>query len=246
MNPTLALNRADTGREKWHDSSDEEIVARVRGGERDLFEVLMRRHNQRLYRVARAVLRDDGEAQDVAQEAWVQAFAHLDQFAGRARFSTWLTRIALYAAWDRARRRGRLDSIDTAAGEKPRMTPASPARSPEREAYDRELAAVLESAVESLPDVYRSVFVLREIEALSTAETAECLELTEETVKTRLYRARGLLRRDLLARAGTAAGSLYSFAGDKCDRMVASVFARIGTGLESGRVEKGSHSPPVH
>jgi RNA polymerase sigma-70 factor (ECF subfamily) len=214
--------------------SDEQIVEEVRAGDLDRFEALMRRYNQRLYRVARAVLRDDGEAQDVVQDAWVRAFTHLDQFAGRARFSTWVTRIALYEAWGRARRRSRFESIDDdASATAMRHRAAGP--DPESAAADREIASILESAIENLPEGYREVFVLREVETLSTAETAECLELTPENVKTRLHRARGLLRRNLTARAGTAVESAYAFDGARCDRIVASVMERL-------RVQTGSRS----
>jgi RNA polymerase sigma-70 factor (ECF subfamily) len=216
-------------------SSDEEIVERVRSGELELFEVLMRRYNQRLYRVARAVLRDDGEAEDVAQEAWVRAFTHLDQFAGRAKFATWLTRIALYEAWGRARRRRRFGPIDAVPGEVVPMREPSSGRDPERETFDHEIGKVLEAAIDALPSTYRSVFVLREIEALSTAECAACLDLTEETVKTRLHRARALLRRELLARAEAASAEALTFAGVRCNRMVASVFARIGVARPGAR-----------
>src|SRR5215471_122350 len=116
--------------------TDEEVVDRVRAGESALYEIIMRRYNQRLYRIARAVLRDDGEAEDVTQEAWVRAFTHLDQFAGRAKFSTWLTRIALYEAWGRARRRRRFESIDTEAGEREEMRKSSTVPDPERETFD--------------------------------------------------------------------------------------------------------------
>lgn len=222
------MNQAVAKVEQGNDSSDEEIVERIRAGEADLYELLMRRYNQRLYRVARAVLRDDAEAEDVAQDAWVRAFTHLDQFEGRARFSTWLTRIALHEAWARARRGARFESIDARSGEGAPMNVTSTGRDPERSASDRELASVLETAIEALPETYRSVFVLREIEDLSTSETAECLELREETVKTRLHRARGLLRRALLERVGEATAASYAFAGARCDRMVANVLGRIG------------------
>jgi RNA polymerase sigma-70 factor (ECF subfamily) len=206
--------------------SDEEVVERVRAGDLDLFEVLMRRYNQRLYRVARAVLRDEGESEDVVQDAWVRAFTHLDQFAGRARFSTWLTRIALYEAWGRARRRSRFESIDADSNEKS-VTETSRDRNPEENASNSEIASILEGAIESLPESYRTVFVLREVESLSTLETAECLDLTAQAVKTRLHRARSLLRRGLAERVGPTAAGAYAFAGARCDRIVESVLARI-------------------
>jgi RNA polymerase sigma-70 factor (ECF subfamily) len=202
------------------------VVERVRAGDLDLFEVLMRRYNQRLYRVARSVLRDEAESEDVVQDAWVRAFTHLDQFAGRARFSTWLTRIALYEAWGRARRRSRFESIDVDSNEK-NVTETSRDRNPEENASNSEIASILEGAIESLPESYRSVFVLREVESLSTQETAECLDLSAQAVKTRLHRARSLLRRGLSERVGPAAAGAYAFAGARCDRIVESVLMRI-------------------
>ncbi len=202
--------------------TDEEIVERILGGETALFELLMRRYNQRLYRVTRAIVRDDGEAEDVIQDAYVRAFEHLDQFAGRARFSTWLTRIAVHEASARLRRRGRWIDIEESM---PTLASAGPG--PEQRAADHELGQAIEAAVEALPRVYSSVFMLREVEGLSTAETAACLDINAETVKTRLHRARALLRNHITARIGVAARETFEFAGARCDRTVAAVMARI-------------------
>lgn len=208
--------------------SDEEVVRRVRAGQIDLFEVLMRRYNQRVYRIARAVLRSDSEAEDVTQEAWVRAYAHLDQFAGRAEFRTWLGRIALHESWARARRGRRQESLEPEPGAEGReVKPESPAPDPEKAAFDREVRSLVEAAVEGLPEIYRTVFMLRHVEELSTSETAELLELSEETVKTRLHRARSALQRELLAEAGAGIRQAFPFLGARCDRMVASVLARI-------------------
>ena len=203
-------------------ASDEEIVGRVLAGETALFELLMRRYNQRVYRVVLSVVGNPGEAEDVTQDAWVRAFEHLDQFAGRARFSTWLTRIAVHEAMARLRRLGRHVPIEDSM-----ETLRSPAASPEQRAADRELGGVIEAAFAVLPQVYRSVFMLREIEGLSTVETAACLDLNEETVKTRLHRARALLRNQITARIGMSAKEAFRFAGARCDRTVAAVMARI-------------------
>jgi RNA polymerase sigma-70 factor (ECF subfamily) len=203
--------------------SDEDIVARVLAGETAMFELLMRRYNQRLYRITRAIVRDDAEAEDVTQDAYVRAYEHLDQFAGRARFSTWLTRIAVHEASARVRRRGRQIGIEETM---PEIASAAPG--PEQRAVAREYARVIEAAVDALPDVYASVFILREVEGLSTAETAACLDINAETAKTRLHRARALLRNDITARIGAAAGDVFHFAGARCDRTVAAVMARIG------------------
>lgn len=209
---------------------DEEVAARVLGGERELFEILMRRYNQRLYRVARGILGDDAEAEDVMQDAYVRAYHHLDQFAGRARFATWLTRIAVHEALARARRRGRVVEIDAMTDTRKDSLPAlaSPERDPERRAIDRNLKTVLEGAIDELPPSYRVVLLLRDVEGLSTASTAEALGLEVPAVKTRLHRARGMLRRRLAEQTGAACREAFSFQGARCDRVVAGVLARIG------------------
>jgi RNA polymerase sigma-70 factor, ECF subfamily len=207
---------------------DREIIDRVCAGETDLFEVLMRRYNLKLYRAARSVFPNDAaEAEDVVQDAWVRAFEHLDQFEGRAQVSTWLVRITLHEAWSRARRRRRVGSLDESAGKETAMETATPIPDPEMDAAALEMRGLLEEAVAALPESYRTVFVLRSIEDMSTEETAECLDLTVDVVKTRLHRARGLLRRDLLARAGSTTAALYPFAGARCDRIVAAVLERV-------------------
>src|SRR4051812_1380698 len=157
--------------------TDEQVVVRVLAGETALFEVLMRRHNQRLFRVARAIVRDDVEAEDVMQEAYVRAFSQLAQFEGRASWATWLTRIAVNEALARVRRRGRFvdTDVETSEGSK-EGTMERPG--PEDQTSARELGAFLERAVDALPDIYRSVFVLREAEELSTADTATALGIS--------------------------------------------------------------------
>ena len=225
-----STNRALLGQEaKNLPISDDEVVRRVRAGETGLFEVVMRRYNQRLYRVARAILRDDAEAEDVTQQAYVNAYRHLDQFAGLALFSTWLTKIAVHEALARARRRARFDEQEAVHDwdEDTMGALKSPGPDPERQALTVELRALLESAIEALPEHYRAVFVMREVEGMSTAESAECLDITEETAKTRLHRARKLLRDALYERAGIESAAVFSFQAPRCDRMVAAVFEQI-------------------
>jgi len=202
--------------------TDEEIVLRLRAGEIALYEVLMRRHNQRLFRVARSILRDDAEAEDTMQDAYVRAYQHLDSFAGKAKFATWLTRIAVYEALRRLRRRARTGDLDSVMD-----TASTCAPSPERQAYDHELRATLERAIDRLPDAYRSVFVLRMVEGLDVADTAAALDVGLEAVKTRLHRARAMLRHDLQKRSGIEATQAFSFHAVRCDRVVAGVFSRI-------------------
>ena len=204
---------------------DEEIVPRILAGETALFEVLMRRHNERIYRAARAILRDAREAEDVMQEAYVNAYAHLDQFDGRAQFSTWLTRIAVNEALARARKRGRFEPLDADSLETTMPTMSAP--DPERQALGQELGALIESAVDKLGDGYREVFMLRQVEGLSTAETAQILGVSEDVVKTRFSRARHALQTDLLDRVGGAAGHAFPFGKARCDALVAAVTARV-------------------
>jgi RNA polymerase sigma-70 factor (ECF subfamily) len=209
--------------------SDEEVVQRVRAGETGLFEVVMRRYNQRLYRIARAILRDDAEAEDVTQQTYLNAYRHLDQFAGRAMFSTWLTKIAVHEAWARARRRGRFEENEAVRDRDRESMDAvkTPGPDPERQAFSGELRALIDSAIEALPEHYRAVFVMREVEGMSTAESAECLEITEQTAKTRLHRARLLLRENLYERAGIENAGAFSFEAPRCDRVVAAVLEQI-------------------
>lgn len=209
--------------------SDEEVVARVLAGETELFEILMRRYNQRLYRVARAILVDDGEAEDVMQDAYVRAYAHLDQFAGRSRFSTWLTRIAVYEALARARRGKRLVQIDHFSPAKEGSMSADD-RGPEQNAILRDLRSVLETSIAALPESFRSVLVLRDVEGLSTAETAESLGISEALVKTRLHRAHAALRREMASRTGDALAESFPFHLSRCTRVVEAVFRRIQAG----------------
>jgi RNA polymerase sigma-70 factor (ECF subfamily) len=208
--------------------TDEDVVGRVRAGETALFEIVMRRYNQRLYRTARAVLSDETEIEDVLQQAYVNAYTHLDQFAARARLSTWLTTIVLREALARRRRR----AAQPAAAQEPgdsmeTLVAAQP--DPERQAYAGELRRVLEDAVDALPDGYRAVFMLRDVEGLSTLETGEGLGLGEEAVKTRLHRARAMIRRSVTARIGAVAAGAFEFHAPRCDRVVQAVLARIGS-----------------
>jgi RNA polymerase sigma-70 factor (ECF subfamily) len=207
---------------------DEVVVSRVLAGETALFEILMRRYNQRLYRVSRVILRDDGEAEDVMQDAYVRAYEHLNQFAGKAAFSTWLTRIAIHEALARKRRRGRMEELDalTANGDNMPILKSS-ALTPEAGTAQAETRQLLEDAIDRLPENYRTVVMLREVEEMSVAETAESLGVTDAVVKTRLHRAHAMLRKDLYSRARGRATDLYQFHAVRCDRVVKAVFERI-------------------
>jgi len=205
---------------------DREVVGRVVAGERPAFEILMRRHNTRVWRAVRSVLRDDADAEDAMQQAWLCAYQHLGQFQGSSAFSTWLTRIALNEALLRLRRKNPLAAA-AALQEDTMDAAADPRADPERQASGRQLAALLEEAIDGLPVNHRTVVMLREVEGLSTSEAAEALGVSEDVVKVRLHRAKQALRRALWERAGLAAEEAFTFLAPRCDRMVASVFARL-------------------
>jgi RNA polymerase sigma-70 factor, ECF subfamily len=206
--------------------SDAEIIQQVLAGNTALFELLMRRYNERIYRAARSIVRDEQEAEDVMQQAYVNAFTHLRQFNGSAQFSTWLTRIAINEALARVRRRGRYEALDDLSNVEPFMS-TNPVQNPERQAFVGELRGLLEWAIDTLPDGMREVFVLRDVEGLSTAEVAESLDVSEDVVKTRLSRGRAALRRALLERTGASAPEAFRFYRPRCDRVVQQVLARI-------------------
>ena len=185
----------------------------------------MQRFNQRVYRVARAIVKNDAEAEDVMQQAYLNAFTHLQQFAERAKFSTWLTRIVIHEALGRRRRTHPTEDISGGFGGDGMPQAQSVGPSPEHQAYASELKRLVEESVDALPDAYRAVFMLRDIEGLSTSETAEGLDLGEEAVKTRLHRARAMVRRELYARAGGTTADAFTFHRTRCDEIVRRVFA---------------------
>ena len=201
--------------------SDEEVVRRVVAGERELFELLLRRYNQRIYRAVRAVLRNPDDVEDVMQQAYVSAYRHLHQFEGRASFATWLTKIALREAGARNKKTVSLWGENT-MNELPEPSP-----DPEARAVAADLMQHVEAEVAALPEAYRSVLLLREVEGLSTEETAACLELSTDVVKTRLHRARTMLRDALYRRAGVGLQSIFTFGSQRCDRVVGRVMDEI-------------------
>lgn len=205
---------------------DGALIARIVRGESALFELLMRRHNQRIYRTVRAILGRDDDCEDVMQQTYISAFTHLGQFRSDARFSTWLTRIAVNEAIQRGRRQIRRPEAalsTTEADVRPTTAP-----DPEHATYARELGILIDSAVDALPDAYRAVFVLREIEGLSIADTAQALDLNQDTVKTRLHRAKTSLRAEITRQLGTSPPVVYAFHLTRCDRVVRNVKAQLG------------------
>jgi RNA polymerase sigma-70 factor (ECF subfamily) len=192
--------------------SDEQVIERVLAGETALYEVVMRRYNTRLYRVAHAILKNDAEAEDVMQDAYVRAFQHLDQFAGRAKFSTWLTRIAVHEALARVHKAKRFEAWDDMNESKQDRIGAAQTRSnPESEAASGELSRLLEEAIEKLPENYRTVVMMRDVEEMSTSETAECLSITEDNVKIRLHRPMECSARSFMRRPKSPQRKLFRF-----------------------------------
>ncbi len=220
------MRNAVGGREDT-EKTDHDVIEQILRGDTALFELLMRRYNERVYRAARSILRDDHEAEDVMQQAYVNAFTHLRQFNGASRFATWLTRIAINEALARVRYQRRYEPFnDELSPAEPCMLPSS-AENPERHAFTGELRSLLESAIDALPPGMREVFMLREVEGMSTAEVAECLDVSEDVVKTRLSRGRAALRALLMERTGATAPEAFRFYRPRCDRVVARVLAEI-------------------
>lgn len=207
--------------------SDEEVVARVLAGDDALFELIMRRHNQRLYRTIRAILREETEVEDVMQQAYINAYTHLGQFAGDARFSTWLTRIAVNEALARLRRSRFVVAENNLDYSDAMTTAPSSEMTPEENASNEQLRRILEEAILALPDAYRLLFVMRELDGLSTEEAAAALNVSTDVVKTRLHRARTMLRQSLLTRAGLLTDSLFPFRDTRCNRVVGYVMEEI-------------------
>lgn len=212
---------------------DEELVARIREGGPGSFELLMRRYNRRLFRIARGILKDDDEAEDAVQEAYVRAWSSLGQWRGQGSLAAWLCRIASNEALMRRRRlqreRGRVVAVggDAASAADPVAAARSPEAGPAAKLHAAQLRHLLESAVDGLPDGCRDAFILREVEQMSVAETAGCLGIEEGAVKTRVHRARRLLQRNLTEELAAAMKGVFEFDGERCDRLVARVMKRI-------------------
>lgn len=213
---------------------DDAALARaVAAGDQGAFEQLMRRYNRVLFRTARAILRDDGDAEDALQDAYLQAYRSIATFRGDARLSTWLVRIVANEAFARRRKHARHAAIlplhvdDDALSPSTTETEAPAMDRPEHETLRAEMRHLLETRIDALPDTYRVVFVLRAVEELSVEETAASLGIPEATVRTRFFRARSLLREALAQEVDHAFGDAFGFAGERCDRIVANVLTRL-------------------
>jgi RNA polymerase sigma-70 factor, ECF subfamily len=214
-------------------SSDLELVEAALARDGEAFRTIMRTHNQRLYRIARGILRNDSEAEDVVQEAYVNAFAHLDTFRGDSALATWLSRIVMNEALRRLRRNRNAGTFPASPEIAPkaeliRFPLNSSSDDPERTMAQRQILHLVERATDNLPDTYRTVFVARVIEGLSIEETAELLSVRPQTVKTRLHRARQLVRKQLDEQIGPLILNAFPFAGRRCDRLTAAVMKRLG------------------
>lgn len=222
--PWRAARAADGG----SPLTDAEVVERVVAGDRALFEVLMRRHNPRVYHAIRAILRDEAEVEDAMQQTYLLAYSHLADFAGASSFTTWLTRIALHEALGRARRPVHLVAVGDE--DLPEDTVTPPPEDPEERAALREAGRHLERCIDRLPPPYRAVVILRDVDQLTTAEAAEALDLTEEAVRIRLHRARLALRRALAGALARGAVDAFAFHAPRCDRVVMRVMAALPRG----------------
>lgn len=212
---------------------DAQLVACVRAGEREAFRQITQRCNQRLFRVVRGVIRDETEAEDVVQDAYLHAYQKIDSFRGEASLATWLTRIALNEAYGRLRRKREVvesDAMDTLI-ETGKVLPFPGAMGTQEDPFllaeGAQLRRWLEGAIDALPEGFRLVYLLRDVEGCSVEETATALDLREETVKTRLHRARRQLRAALEDRVSGARGGVFEFMGQRCARVTATVMARI-------------------
>jgi RNA polymerase sigma-70 factor, ECF subfamily len=212
--------------------ADADLASRVARGDEPAIRLMMRRYNQTLYRTARSILRDDAEAEDAVQEAYLKAIAAISAFRSDSRLGTWLVRIVVNEALGRLRKTRRSAEIIRLDGD---MTPDSPvtpdhadaAPTPERQALQSEARRIIEARIDELPDAFRTVFVLRALEELSVEEAAAALGIPEATVRTRFFRARGMLRESLSRSLDLALDDAFSFAGDRCDRIVAGVLERL-------------------
>ncbi|MEO3428278.1 RNA polymerase sigma factor [Pelagibius sp. CAU 1746] len=219
------------------DDGDAALLAAARQGDVGAFEAIMRRHNRLLFRTARAIVHNDADAEEVVQEAYLKAFLHLAGFAGTARLSTWLVKIAVNEALARLRRRMPATPLELGAEpatEASMIIDPTMADSPEARAAQGEIRRLLEAAIDDLPQAQRAVFMLRAVEEFSTEDTAVCLGIPADTVKTRLHRAKRQLRRRLQRGVASALADTFPFAGARCDRIVAQVLAQIAQAPPDG------------
>ena len=214
-------------------TGDADLVARALARDEAAIRGIMQANNRRLYRLARGILRNDAEAEDVVQETYVRAFTHLDGFRGDSSLATWLARIAMNEALGRLRRQRASVDLDTLApgvleAQIIQFPLSAPSEDPEKSMAQREIQAVVEHAIDELPEAFRIVFITRVIEGMNVEETAEILGLKPETVKTRLHRARNMLRDNVEKKIGPVVMEAFPFAGKRCERLTDAVMKRLG------------------
>ncbi|MCC6163983.1 MAG: RNA polymerase sigma factor [Acidobacteria bacterium] len=237
MNPAIHQNDATSSQSTEPDAA---LLARLAGGDHGAFETLMRRHNQRLFRTARAIVKDDADAEEVLQDAYIEAYRHADGFRGDARVSTWLTRIVVNTALMRLRKQRTHPVLvpftpatpEGRAGDTSAMTSAAEAS--DGYVLRTEIRRLLERRIDELPATFRAVFVMRDVEEMTSQEVADALSLPVGTVRTRLFRARALLRAALERDMDVASAGIFGFAGARCDRIVVTVLARLASDAAQG------------
>jgi RNA polymerase sigma-70 factor (ECF subfamily) len=227
---------------------DAELARRIGARDERAFETVMRAHNSMLYRLARSILRDDADAEDAVQDAYLSAYRNIASFRGGAKLSTWLARIVINEAYGRLRKqkqRGVVVPFDVGAHEQARTQEDTMAddraEQPDAAAMRAELRRLLERRIDALPEQFRTAFVLREVEEMSVEDAAECLEVPPATVRSRAFRARALLRESLSREIDTATVDAFGFAGARCDRIVANVLARVRADVQGD----GPYAPPL-
>jgi RNA polymerase sigma-70 factor, ECF subfamily len=230
--PTPPTSSAASGQ-----PNDADLVSRTARGDHAAFEVLMRRYNSKLFRVARAILKDDTEAEDALQDAYLQAYRRIDEFRGEAQLSTWLTRIVVNQSLMQLRKQKRHRVVVPFSARSGSQTddqeiadvPDKQTESPSNAVLRAEVRRTLERRIDELPVAFRTVFVMREVEDMTVQETAACLSIPESTVRTRLFRARAMLRQSLERDVDSVTADIFGFAGTRCDRIVGAVLARLET-----------------
>ena len=227
---------------------DAELARRIGARDEGAFEMVMRAHNGMLYRLARSILRDDADAEDAVQDAYLSAYRNIASFRGGAKLSTWLARIVINEAYGRLRRqkqRGVVVPFDVGTHEQARTEEETMAddraEQPDAAAMRAELRRLLERRIDALPEQFRTAFVLREVEEMSVEDAAECLDVPPATVRSRAFRARALLRESLSREIDTVTVDAFGFAGARCDRIVATVLARVRADVQGDR----PHAPPL-
>jgi RNA polymerase sigma-70 factor (ECF subfamily) len=206
--------------------NEEKIIELIKNGDTKQYELIIRKYNQRLYRIARAIIKEDSEVEDILQDTYLKAYQALSQFQNKSQFSTWITRILINNANARLKKKQRIESTDSLSWLEDRMV-EDDLTTPDNRTSNLELKKILEESIDNLPESLRTVYVMREIEGLNVLETAQCLDISEENVKTRLHRAKAFLKEELYKRTKGDI-ELFRFGLERCDRVAMAVMIQIG------------------